>query len=88
VHKAGWQRSDDDIIPTGRSGRGRGVSAPRPSLRRKPKAPKAPKAEKPGKAPKAAKPEKAAKPAKAEKAEKPKGKGLKREINFSFGKKK
>ena len=85
VHKAGWQRSDDDIIPSGRSGRGRGISAPRPSLSRRPKASKpakAAKAEKPGKAPKGGKAPKAAK------AEKPKGKGLKREINFSFGKKK
>ena len=73
VHKAGWQRSDDDIIPTGRSGRGRGVRAPRPSLSRSPKGQKVSKAPKGEKTPK---------------AEKPKGKGLKREISFSFGKKK
>lgn len=85
AHKAGWQRSDDDIIPTGRSGRGRGISAPRPSLSRRPKASKPAKAEKQGKAPKGVK---AAKTDKAAKSEKPRGKGLKREINFSFGKKK
>lgn len=82
LHKAGWQRSDDDIIPTGRSGRGRGLSAPRPSLGRRPKATK------PGKPAKADKGPKAPKAEKAPKADKPKGKGLKREINFSFGKKK
>ena len=77
VHKAGWQRSDDDIIPTGRSARGRGGRPVR--------APKRAKAPKPAKADTGPTPTTGGK---APKADKPKGKGLKREISFSFGKKK
>lgn len=44
VHKAGWQRADDDIIPSGRSSRA-SISIPRPGRGpRKPKAAKDPKA--------------------------------------------
>jgi hypothetical protein len=39
VHQAGWQRSDDDILPTGRAARG-GVRLPRPRAGKAPKAPK------------------------------------------------
>jgi hypothetical protein len=46
VHKAGWQRSDDDILPTGKVAKG-GVRLPRPS-----RAGKAPKASKPDAGPK------------------------------------
>lgn len=42
VHKAGWQRSDDDIIPTGKTAKG-GVRLPKPA--RAGKAPKAMKAD-------------------------------------------
>lgn len=42
VHQAGWQRSDDDIIPSGRSGRGGGR---RPSRAPRAKAAQAPKGE-------------------------------------------
>jgi hypothetical protein len=42
VHKAGWQRNDDDILPTGKTARG-GVRLPRPS--RAGKAPKVVKGE-------------------------------------------
>jgi hypothetical protein len=40
VHKAGWQRSDDDILPSGRSARG-SVRLPKPRAGKGPKAPKA-----------------------------------------------
>jgi hypothetical protein len=46
VHKAGWQRSDDDILPTGKAAKG-GVRLPRPA-----RAGKAPKAGKPDAGPK------------------------------------
>jgi hypothetical protein len=39
VHQAGWQRSDDDILPTGRAARG-GVRLPKPRAGKAPKAPK------------------------------------------------
>jgi hypothetical protein len=39
VHKAGWQRSDDDILPTGKTARG-GVRLPRAPKLRAGKAPK------------------------------------------------
>ena len=42
VHKAGWQRSDDDIIPTGKTAKG-GVRLPKPA--RAGKAPKSMKAD-------------------------------------------
>lgn len=40
VHQAGWQRTDDDIIPSGRSGRGGGRSL-RPARAPRTKAPRA-----------------------------------------------
>jgi hypothetical protein len=39
VHQAGWQRSDDDILPTGRAARG-GVRLPKARAGKAPKAPK------------------------------------------------
>ena len=42
AHKAGWQRSDDDILPTGKAAKG-GVRLPRPT--RAGKAPKTPTAD-------------------------------------------
>jgi hypothetical protein len=42
VHKPGWQRSDDDILPTGRAARG--VRLPKPRGKA-PKSPKGPEAE-------------------------------------------
>jgi hypothetical protein len=79
VHKAGWQREDDDILPSGKGGHSRSMSLPSPKL---PSMPKLSRGPKPAKAAKAGAP--------TAPKEKRARKGLKglATMELSFGKKK